>query len=283
MASPATDYYQTPSPLTMNGQTCLVPRPLAILAVCCFAIFSSLSTLAAGRGQLGILDTSRINPNTGRNWVVGDQYRLVFISSENVDPTKSSFGSLDDIATWNAIAQSIANKSNLNLGKASWKVIGSSQDVDARDNTQTNPALNGLGHPIMLIDGSTIVARNYADLWDGRLENTITMTEKRGASIEDLQVSAFPYTGTGPNGRAVPSKEVLRALTPSSNGKIRQGFANHPAGWIDRNTVGPPTTDNTPMPIYVISDTLYVVDEIPEMASTWLIGLAGFALLRRRR
>lgn len=258
-------------------------RPLTILILCSFFIFSNLSTQAAGRGQLGILDTSGVNPNTGRNWVIGDQYRLVFISSERVDPTKSSFGSMNDIATWNAIAQSFANKSNLNLGKANWKVIGSTKDVDARDNTQTNPALNGLGHPIMLIDGSTIVARNYADLWDGRLENTITMTEKRGASIKDLQVSAFPYTGTGPNGRAVPSKEVLRALSPSSKEKIRQGFANHPAGWIDRNTVGPPATDNAPMPIYVMSDALYVVDEIPEFASTWLIGLAGLALLRRRR
>lgn len=267
----------------MKGHICHLPRPVAIAAVCSLAILASLSTHAAGSGQLGILDTTRINPDTGRQWAVGDQYRLVFISSERVDPKSSAFGSMDDIATWNSIAQSFANKSNLNLGSVSWKIIGSTQDVAARDNTQTNPALNGLGHPIMLIDGSTVIARNYADLWDGRLENTITMTEKRGINISDLGISAFPYTGTKPNGTALLPNEVLRALDPSAQGKIRQGQADHPAGWIDRSAVGAPAADTSPQLIYVMSDALTVVDEIPEVSVTWFIGLTGLLTLRRRR
>lgn len=267
----------------MNGKICHLPRTVAIAAICSLVILASLSTQAAGSGQLGILDTTRINPDTGRQWAVGDQYRLVFISSGRVDPQSSAFGSMDDIATWNAIAQSFANKSNLNLGSVSWKVIGSSQELSARDNTQTNPALNGLGHPIMLIDGSTVIARNYADLWDGRLENTITMTEKRGINMSELDIAAFPYTGTRPNGTALPSNEVLRALGPSPQGKIRQGQADHPAGWIDRSVVGALAADTNPQPIYVMSDALTVVDQIPEVSVTWFIGLTGLLTLRRRR
>lgn len=265
----------------MKGQICHLSRPLAVVAVFSIATLTSLSTQAAASGQLGILDTSGLNPSTGRNWAIGDPYRLAFISSGRVDASNTSFGSLDDIATWNAVAQSFANKSHLDLSGASWKVIGSTKDLDARDNTRTNPASNGLGHPIILIDGSTTIARNYADLWDGRLENTITLTEIRGTRIGDLNIPAYPFTGTKPNGTALDSNEVLRALSPSSKGKIRQGHANHPLGWIDRAPVGLPAADNGSMPIYILSDPLYVIDQIPEASSIWLVGLLGLVLCRR--
>jgi hypothetical protein len=272
----------------MQGQIRLYFWAAAIAAVCFLAMPLTPRAHAAGIAQLGILDTSGVNPNTGFEWAIGDEYRLTFISSARVNPTDNSFGSLDDIATWNAFAQSFADNSDQNLRGVSWMIIGSTTRVDAKDNTRTNPVVNGSGHPIMLIDGSTVIANNYADLWDGRIQNTITLTEKRGLTIRDADPPGFPYTGSLSDGTGLTASEVLRSV--SGKQKIRQGQADDAVGWIDRNANGPPAKDNIPLSIYAMSEPLSVMvegptvtDEIPEVSSALLIGLAGLALLRRRR
>lgn len=268
----------------IKGQTRFFLRSAALIAFGCFAV---LRADAAGSGQLGILDTSGINPSTGTEWAVGDAYRLTFISSGRVDPNDDAFGPLGETATWNAMAQSFAAKSDQNLGGVSWKILGSTTNVDARNNTRTNPVVDGSGHPIMLIDGSTVIAEDYADLWDGRIRNTITMTEMRGLSIQDAEPPPFPYTGTRPNGKSHGADGALRAI--SGEDTIRQGQADDLGGWIDRNAIGPPAKDNIPLPIYAMSEALLVIptgaatDEIPEASAALLIGLTGLALLRRRR
>ncbi len=257
-------------------------------AMGCLATLIAPRAEAAGSGQLGILDTSGVNPQTGVEWAVGDAYRLVFISSGRVDPKDSSLGDFDLISTWNAQAQLFANSSDLNLGRVSWKIIGSTVDTDAKTNTKTDPALDGLGHPIMLIDGSTVIARDFEDLWDGEIQNTITMTEQRGLSIFDVEAPHYPFTGTRPDGTALLPDQALRHLS-QNRAKIRQGQADQTKGWIDRNAIAPPAKDDEPMPIYAISRALSVIprsgatDEIPETSTFLLIGLTSLALLRRKK
>ncbi|MFU8781316.1 MAG: hypothetical protein ACNA71_09900, partial [Kiritimatiellia bacterium] len=96
------------------------------------------------RCQLGILTPETLagnNPATGEPWQVGDQYRLVFISSVAVNPQTNA---ANDIAYWNDAVQNIANDGmGHDLSGVEWRIIGSSSTVDARDNTETNPNVDG--------------------------------------------------------------------------------------------------------------------------------------------
>ena len=116
-------------------------RLIAILATALFA-----GPAPAGpSGQLGILDLSAnggINPATGAPWATGDTYRFAFITSASTTAESS------DITTYNTWVQGLADASSLNIGTAqgvTWNVIGSTDTVDARDNTSTNPEEDGTG------------------------------------------------------------------------------------------------------------------------------------------
>ncbi len=114
-------------------------------------------------GELGVIDivnaNGGINPATGLPWADGDTYRIAFITSQTIT------GESTDIETYNTFVQGVANAAG--LGGATWKVIGSTADVAARDNTSTNPLEDGQGEPIILMDGVTILANDYDDLWNG--------------------------------------------------------------------------------------------------------------------
>ena len=49
--------------------------------------------------------------------------------------------------------------------------------LDTRDNTLTNTNLNGTGESVFLLDGSTLIAKDYADLWDGNILHIINITD----------------------------------------------------------------------------------------------------------
>ena len=132
-----------------------------------FATMITLVLLATGSvqaalvGQLGVLDLSAnggINPATGNPWQAGDTYRLAFVTSATRNATSTN------INDYNSFVQGVANGSSLGLSGATWKVIGSTQTVDARTNTGTTPPG---GEATFLMDGSTVFATNYTDLWNG--------------------------------------------------------------------------------------------------------------------
>lgn len=259
----------------------------ALSATCALALFTAPQAQAAGTGQLGILDTSGINPATEAEWAVNDEYRLTFITSDRIDASDDAGGTVDwnSISAWNAAAQSFAdNATGQDLGSVTWNVIGSTADVDARDNTLTNPN-NGSGHSIMLIDGSTVIASDFNELWSadagsGGIQNTISLTENEGQNIADAPAIPWPLTGTEGDGTALGSGDVLRDI--SEGGTIRQGQGTDTVGWIDRADISgqPAASSDSPHAIYAMSETLTVV---PEPSAALLIGLAGLGLLARRR
>ena len=127
---------------------------------------------AAVIGELGLLDDSAnggINPATGQAWEAGDTYRLVFTTS-----TSNYSAANTDIAGYNTHVTSVANAAGLS---GSWFVIGSTSAADARDNTSTNTTTDGAGVGIFLIDGTTKVADDNADLWDGTLDHAIDIDQ----------------------------------------------------------------------------------------------------------
>ena len=161
-------------------------RTMTLLALAAVALASLALTVnsanAAPIGQLGILDDTAnggINPVTLAPWAPGDQYRIVFVSSTFRDPAS------DNIADYNAHVQAAANTAG--LGSATWNAIASTWDgdggaaVDARDNTGTNFTVAPVGTSIFLIDGTTKIADNYTDLWDGTIDSQINRTESNGA------------------------------------------------------------------------------------------------------
>ena len=242
-------------------------------------------TLPAGgggvAGQLGILTPETLagnNPATGVPWAAGDQYRLAFFTSAT---TTAEFS---DIATYNAWVQGLADASTVyDIGAAdgaTWKVIGSTLDVDARDNTSTNPNEDGPGHAIFLLDGSTLVAIDYADLWDGDIQHIIDLTE-----LGDVETH-WPFTGTYTDGTASEGhSDSYGALGHGIlTNQVGQGESGLASNWIWRTWTGAAITNELQM--YALSDALTIQggeDVIPEPATLSLLGLGALLALRRRR
>lgn len=225
------------------------------------------SNLTSHLSILDLVANGNINPATSEPWKHGDRHRLVFISSEGLTPrddtAPSSFGSWNSIDTWNAEAQRLANNAvGHELGGATWKVVGSTLAVNARDNTRTNPTVHGTGHPIMLIDGKTIVARDFNELWGPtghQIRNVIDLTENKveGANqtIGEAPAIPWPFTGTNISGTVI-SGGHLRSITGTQ--AIRQGQGDNLRGWIDRANFTVAAQSSGAMAIYVMSDELFV-------------------------
>lgn len=244
--------------------------PLAAITGLALATTAHAATLA---GQLGILDLTAnggINPANGSAWEAGDQYRFVFVVSaaNALDPNDKT------IADFNAHMQTVANGSSLNIGAATWKVLGSTAEVDARDNTSTNPNVDGTGHAIMLVDGATIIANDFVDLWNGTIQNAIFRTEENLEPVSSPNFARFPYTGTNTDGTAVAGQE----LGVPNDGNVRAASSAATNGqWING---GSNFVNNTQGSYYAMSDILTVIPE-PSVALLCATGL--LVLLRRRR
>jgi len=216
-----------------------------VVFVAVLAVFAGSVQAAALKGELGILTPETLagsNPATGANWVAGDKYRFAFITSETTTAHSA------DIAVYNDWVQGLANATPVyNIGAvhgATWKVIASTAAVDARDNTSTN----GVGgETIFLLDGATVVAINYADLWDGDIQNIINLTET------GVELIGWPWTGSALDGTAT---------APLGNGgQVAQGRSDIITEWIWRiNTWDPPATQHS---MYALSEPLTVLVDDP--------------------
>ena len=169
----------------------------------------------------------------------GEEYRLVFSTSIQRTATSS------DIADYNTFGTNVANtvQELEDLG-TTWKVIGSTAAVDAKDNIGT-----AAGVPIYRLDGNK-VADDDADLWDGdgwtdRLLLPIGINEK-GTAVSDGMV----WTGTDHDGTA-----GLGPLGSDSPDPFPRYGSPTIASW-SWISEGNPHGPTAPHPVYVISDVL---------------------------
>ncbi len=222
-------------------------KTVMTIAIVAMAVMAQANTL---EDELGILDLTAnggINPATGAPWAEGDTYRFAFFTS--VGRTAESA----DIADYNAWVQGLANATSVyDIGAnegVTWKVIASTSAIDARDNTSTNPGVDGTGESIFLLDGSTVVANDYADLWDGKIQHIIDRTEL------GTLYTWWPWTGTNLSG--------TKTGPLGNGGQVVQGNSSVTTEWIWRtNTYDPPNLEHN---MYALSEPLFILSVDPTL------------------
>lgn len=196
----------------------------------------------------------------------GDHYRLAFVTSAGRDALSA------DIADYNVFVSGVAaGQAELAVLGTTWTVIGSTPTVDARDNTNTNPFVDGPGVPIYLLN-DTILADDYGDLWDGSIDNPLNVTE------DGSSTSSPVVTGTRVDGTANPGGNFLGGLVFARGGAGGETDAR----WVD----GSFTAVGSNLPLYAMSgiltvETTAIAEPVP--LGVMALGLISLILMRCKR
>ena len=203
----------------------------------------------------------------------GDSFRLLFLSSTKRDATTT------DIADYNTFIQTraAAGHTAIQAYANEFLVVGSTQDTDARDNTDTTYTAVDKGAPIYWLNGNK-VADNYEDFYDGSWSNESNANDKdeSGANGPNTAHSGnYPFTGSDHDGtEAIIGNNSSRAL--GSSGQVRVG---RPGG-SDANN-GPlgssATTDRGDRrPFYGLSPVFTISD--PPTLTSVIVPSHGFTI-----
>ena len=148
----------------------------------------------------------------------GDSFRLLFIGTSPADARYS------DIAVYNTFIQNLAaaGHTDIQAHSATFRVVGSTEDVDARDNTGTT----GTGVPIYWLNGAK-VADDYADFYDGDWDEEREIARETGELVNigsDWKI----WTGSAHDGTEAMNSggTESRALGNAGNHEVMQGSPN---------------------------------------------------------
>jgi len=201
-----------------------------------------------------------------------EPYRLAFVTLPAYQATSTDINVYNGWLQAEADAAGIGMGSGLGDGDTSWFVIGSTADVDARDNTGTNPLVDGVGVPIYLTDMVTKVADDNLDLWDGDIDHIINTRADGSVTTGHL----WAWTGSSSLQDGTKADGINNAGGPLGNdGEVVQGNGGDVTTWQWRMWTSDPATNE--LPLYAMSEI------IPEPATMSLLVLGGLALFRRRR
>ena len=146
----------------------------------------------------------------------GDQFRLLFISSAHRNASPS------EIATYNTWIQARAANGHTDIQdySSSFRAVGSTEDMDARDNTGTTYTSSDKGVAIYWLGGNK-VADDYEDFYDEDWDEEAAMKNESGTA--ETGVSA--WTGSDHDGTEMlqGTPETSRALGNSNNAWVRFG------------------------------------------------------------
>ena len=149
----------------------------------------------------------------------GDSFRLLFIGTSNRTASSS------DIAEYNTFVQDLAaaGHEDIQAHSGTFRMLGSTEEVDARDNTATT----GTGVPIYWLGGAK-VADDYADFYDGDWDEEATGARENGDSVS-IGMDWKIWTGSAEDGTEAMSTGATptsRALGNSGNHWVMQGSPN---------------------------------------------------------
>jgi hypothetical protein len=207
----------------------------------------ALPAIACEVGVWKPWSNNRINPVTGLAWAVGDTYRLIMVTSGT-----TTFNS-NDIADYNAFvqAQAAASTKYTELGDATWKVLGSTEAVNAKVNTGTD---TGAGVSVILMDGATLLANNNADLWNGTAARPDIAGTFMSAYLDQNEVevtSGSIGTGTNQSGATAASQWFGNS---GGSTKVNTGLTrpNNNSRWMIQFN----TTNDTALRVFALSNPL---------------------------
>ena len=180
----------------------------------------------------------------------GDSFRLLFIG------TTSRNASDSDIDVYNTFVQNLVAASghaDIKALSATFRMLGSTEDVDARDNTGTT----GTGVPIYWLGGAQ-VADDYADFYDGDWDEEATGRRETGASVT-IGTNWEIWTGSAHDGTEAmhASLGTSRALGNSGNHWVMHGNPNGSGGPIEGSTA----TRSENKGVYGLSGVFTVSDQ----------------------
>ena len=221
-----------------------------------FAAVAGLVFALAPAAQAADIDIN--DPLVPDGLGLGDTYRLVFVTSTTGN------GSTASLSTYDGRVNSAADLSTLpGVADLVWIAIVSSTSGNAIDHTSTT----GTGYPIYLLDGTTKVADDYTDLWDGGIDHAINKTENLATFSTDV------WTGTATNGY-VKSDKGMGSAKPADGKSHQTGN-----GWVYNH---PAHNNGDKLPLYGISPELTIIPE-PATMVMLVTGLLGLLLFARRR
>ena len=180
--------------------------------------------------------------------VGGDKFRLLFITFTGYSSANT------DIEGYNTYVQSQANAANAHTDikayNSHFRVLGSTADVDARDNTRTNPN-DYTSVPIYWMGGAK-VADNYGDFYDGSWDSEMSSGRAGIPSNSAYKV----WTGSNNAGQEDFDAGTSRALGKSP---VRLGQLNGAGDPIDSNQAAPAGTNRH----YYALSNIFVVPNTP--------------------
>ncbi len=201
----------TVSPLIGQGQTVVVayedPTAVDDANAIQDAAGNDTPDFTTGSGSVpAVTNNSALTNEVLASWsltpaglAVGDQFRLIFLSSTKRNALST------DIGDYNTFVQdrAAAGHADIRAYSGGFGVIGCTAAVDARDNTATT----GTGVPIYWLDGAK-VADDYGDFYDGSWDDEIADKNESGADAHDTsQSDNYPFTGcrtTAPRSSRAP-------------------------------------------------------------------------------
>ena len=148
----------------------------------------------------------------------GNSFRLLFIPSTGTNASSAN------IADYNSFVQTAAAAGHADIQAYShtFRMVGSTESVDARDNTATT----GTGVPIYWLNGAK-VADDYADFYDGDWDEEATGRRGTGAAVT-LGSSWELWTGSAQDGTALTAVDTTsRALGNAGNNWVGVGRPNN--------------------------------------------------------
>ena len=147
---------------------------------------------------------------------VGDEFRLLFVSSTTRNAASTS------ISTYNTWIQNQAAAGHTDIQDYSdtFRVVGSTADVDARDNTYSTYTSSDKGVPIYWLSGNKVVDQ-YEDFYDGGWDDEANPTTEAGTSTSATNI----WTGSDDDG----TESFTSSGTSFALGKefVALGILNH--------------------------------------------------------
>ena len=184
----------------------------------------------------------------------GDRFRLLFISSTTTDASSA------DIADYNSFVQTAAAAGHADIQdySDSFHMVGSTETVDARDNTATNYTNGPRGVPIYWLNGAKL-ADDYPDFYDGSWDDEAAGRSEAGAEVT-LTGSSEVWTGSAEDGtKSIAGNNTSRALGNGGFQWVRVGRPNHGSNGPIQGSISPRTENKG---VYALSAVFTVASQV---------------------